>query len=159
MISTPDRRRIITLINEAVEAGARLIKACGVLNLSMRIIQRWRRSDGSVPEDARLTGRRPTSGNKLTDAEPMRILQTINQPEFANLSPGGIVPTLADRDLFIGSETTMYRLMREVKPLCQRGKAHWRTHNLTKTLTAYDPNEVWCWDITCMRVVAKGYTF
>ena len=47
MISTPDRRRIITLINEAVAAGARLLKACDVLNLSMRTIQRWRLSDGT----------------------------------------------------------------------------------------------------------------
>ena len=55
MISTPDRRRIITLINEAVAAGARLLKACDVLKLSMRTIQRWRLSDGTVREDARLT--------------------------------------------------------------------------------------------------------
>ena len=112
MISTQDRRRIITLINEAVEASSRLIKACDVLNLSMRTIQRWRLRDGSVREDARPTARRPTSSNKLTDDERMRILQTINQPEFANLPPGVIVPTLADRKMFIGSQRTMYRLMR-----------------------------------------------
>jgi hypothetical protein len=67
MISTPDRRRIITLINEAVAAGARLLKACDVLNLSMRTIQRWRLSDGNVREDARPTAWRPTPRNKLTE--------------------------------------------------------------------------------------------
>jgi len=91
MISTPDRRRIITLINEAVAAGARLLKACDVLNLSMRTIQRWRLSDGTVREDARPTAWRPTPSNKLSDDERVRILQTINQPEFANLPPGAIV--------------------------------------------------------------------
>jgi hypothetical protein len=45
---------IITLINEAVETGARLIKACDVLNRSIWTIQRWRRMDASVREDARL---------------------------------------------------------------------------------------------------------
>ncbi len=87
MISTPDRRRIITLLNEAVEAGARLIKACDVLNLSMRTIQRWRRTDGSVREDARPTAKRPAPETKLSEFERKRILDTINQPEFANLPP------------------------------------------------------------------------
>jgi hypothetical protein len=67
MISTPDRRRIITLINEAVAASARLLKACDVLKLSMRTIQRWRLSDGTVREDARPTAWRPTPSNKLSD--------------------------------------------------------------------------------------------
>jgi putative transposase len=80
----------------------------------------------------------------------MRILDTINQPEFANLPPATIVPILADRKLFIGSESTMYRVMREAKQLTHRGKARRPTHNRPKAFTAYAPNEVWCWDITWM---------
>ena len=159
MISTPDRRRIITLIYEAVEAGVRLIKACDVLNLSMRTIQRWRLRDGSVREDARPTAWRPTPSNKLTDDERMRILQTINQPAFANLPPGVIVPTLADRELFIGSERTMYRVMKEAKQLFHRGKARRPSHNRPKAFTATGPNEIWCWDITWMPAAAKGHCF
>jgi putative transposase len=112
MISTPDRRRIITLINEAVDAGARLIKACDDLNLSIRTIQRWRRTDGSVREDARPTAKRPSLKTKMYEFERMRILDTNNQPEFANLPAAVIVPILADRKLFIGSESTMYRVMK-----------------------------------------------
>ena len=66
MISTPDRRRIITLINEAVKAGARLIKACDVLNLSIRTIQRWRGRDGSVREDARPAAKRRTPETRMS---------------------------------------------------------------------------------------------
>ncbi len=157
MISTPDRRRIITLINEAVAAGARLLRACDVLNLSMRTIQRWRLSDGNVREDARPTAWRPTPSNKLSDDERLRILQTINQPEFANLPPGAIVPTLADRELFIGSESTIYRVMKEAKQLCHRGKARRPSHNRPKPFTATGPNEIWCWDITWMPAAVKGH--
>jgi putative transposase len=121
--------RIITLINEAVAAGARLLKACDVLNLSMRTIQRWRLSDGTVREVARPKAWRPTPSNKLSDDERVRILHTINQQEFANLPPGAIVPTLADRELFIGSESTIYRVMKEAKQLCHRGKARRPSHN------------------------------
>jgi len=66
MISTPDRRRTITMINEALEADVRLLKACDVLNLSMRTIQRWRQSDGSVREDARPTAKRTTPKTKMS---------------------------------------------------------------------------------------------
>ena len=66
MISTPDRRRIITLINEAVAAGARLLRACDVLNLSIRTIQRWRRKDGSVREDARPGAKRRTPKTRMS---------------------------------------------------------------------------------------------
>jgi predicted site-specific integrase-resolvase len=66
MISNPDRRRTITLINEAMEAGARLRKACDALNLSMRTIQRWRGRDGSVREDARPRVKRRTPKTKMS---------------------------------------------------------------------------------------------
>jgi hypothetical protein len=66
MISPPDRRGIISLINEALEADVRLLKACDVLNLSIRTIQRWRRTDGSVREDARPTAKRPAPETKLS---------------------------------------------------------------------------------------------
>ena len=66
MISNPDRRRTITLINEAIEAGARLRKACDALNLSMRTIQRWRGRDGTVREDARPGAKRRTQKTKMS---------------------------------------------------------------------------------------------
>ena len=145
--------------NEAVEGGARLIKACDVLNLSIRTIQRWRRRDGSVREDARPTAKRPTPKTKMSDFERRRILDTINQSEFANLPPAVIVPILADRKMFIGSESTMYRVMKEAKQLAHRGKARRPTHNRPKAFTAYAPNEVWCWDITWMPGPVKGTYF
>jgi putative transposase len=148
MISTPNGRQITTLINEAVAAGARRLKACDVLNLSIRPIQRWRLSVGTVSEDERPTAWRPTPSNKLSDDERVRILQTINQPEFANLPPGVIVPTLADRELFIRSESTIYRVMKEAKQLCHRGKARRPSHNRPKAFTATGPNEIWCCGIT-----------
>jgi transposase InsO family protein len=89
----------------------------------------------------------------------VRILQTINQPEFANLPPGAIVPTLAVRELFMGSESTSYRGMKEVKQLCHRGKARRPLHNRPKPFKATGPNEIWCWDVTWMPAAAKGHYF
>jgi hypothetical protein len=41
MISAPDRRRTVMLINEAREAGARLEPACKVVGICSRTYQRW----------------------------------------------------------------------------------------------------------------------
>ena len=43
MITLPQRVTIISLIDTARAAGARLAKACAVLGLSIRTVQRWRR--------------------------------------------------------------------------------------------------------------------
>lgn len=62
MISTQDRHAAIELIDEAVAAGARRARACALLGLSVRTVQRWTR-DGEVSEDrARAPSgrRRPT---------------------------------------------------------------------------------------------------
>ena len=101
---------LMILRKKAIAAGARLLKACDVLNLSMRTIQRWCRSDGSIREEARLSPK-----TKMPDAGRMRILETINQPEFANLPPGAVVPILADWNVFIVSDSTTCQFMREAK--------------------------------------------
>ena len=41
MISAPDRRETLQLIEEAVAAGARRAQACAELGLSLRSLQRW----------------------------------------------------------------------------------------------------------------------
>ena len=89
----------------------------------MRTFQRWRQRDGSVREDARPAAKRLTPKNKIADAEGMRILETINHPEFAYLPPRAIVPILADGKVFIGSEGTMEWAMKEARQLFHRGKA------------------------------------
>ena len=53
MIALPERRQLLEWIGLAVTEGARLNKACGIVGLSPRTLQRWRqavelREDGRV---------------------------------------------------------------------------------------------------------------
>ncbi len=73
MISTRDRRQAIELIEEAVAAGARRVRACALLGLSVRTVQRWTR-DGGVLEDRRPSAERPTPPNALSEAERGEVL-------------------------------------------------------------------------------------
>jgi len=58
MTSLSDRHHTIELVSEAQRSGARLEKACELLNISVRTYQRWYR-EGEVKADRRPTARRP----------------------------------------------------------------------------------------------------
>ena len=52
MIALAERQQIVSWIEEASLAGARRAKACALLGITLRTLQRWRQS-GEVSEDGR----------------------------------------------------------------------------------------------------------
>jgi putative transposase len=64
MISTPDRRNAIALIEQAKAAGARRAQACAELGIDERTGRRWR-AMGRTPEDRRPAAPRPAPRNKI----------------------------------------------------------------------------------------------
>lgn len=100
MISASDRSHVIELIREAVEAGARERKACEVLNISLRTVQRWR-SDGTSNEDRRPHAQRKAPGHKLSMEEEEKIIQVMNEPEHKSMPPSQNVPRLADKGTYL----------------------------------------------------------
>ncbi len=155
LISASDRQTAIKLIEEAVHAGARQVKACDELGISFRTLQRWR--DESTPlEDQRPHAKRSEPINKLSEAERKEILNTCNQVEFRSLPPSQIVPILADRNIYIGSESSFYRILRANNQQHHRGKSKEPNVRPISTHSATGPNEVWMWDITWLPGPAKG---
>ncbi len=115
---------IIGLIDEAVARGARQRKACSILGLDPRTVQRW--AAGAVEDQRRGPKRSPK--NKLSEVERKRILTVVNKPQHRDLPPSQIVPRLADEETYLASESTMYRILREEKQLAHRGRARARGH-------------------------------
>ena len=113
----------------------------------------WRRafaSDGDG-EDRRKGSPRLVS-HRLSEEERQRILLTCNQPEYASLPPGQIVPALADQGHYIGSESSFYRVLHQAGQCQRRGRA--RPPQAPRTvplLRADGPNQLWSWDITYLR--------
>jgi len=112
LISSPDRIKVIKLINEARQDGARLKPACNVLNISERTYQRWVK-EGPSTADKRPSAKRKPPKNKLTKEEKAKIIAVCNEPEYAALTPVQIVPKLADKDTDIASESSFYRVLKE----------------------------------------------
>ncbi len=119
------RQQVMDLIAEAVEAGARLSIACDEVEISTRTYGRWKKSfeENSRHIDKRTIAVRPEPHNKLSDEEVQQILNIVNQPEFSHLPPSQIVPILADRGIYIASESTFYRILREAAQLKHRGRS------------------------------------
>src|SRR5690554_5837592 len=122
MISDSDRVTAIELINEARASGCRLKPACDELNISVRSYERWTK-EGEVKRDQRLLIESPTPKNKLTEDERQTVIEVVNSPEYVDLSPSQIVPRLADQGIYIASESTIYKVLREEKMNVHRSKS------------------------------------
>lgn len=158
MIKVPDRMRAIELIKEAVTSGARESLACKEMGISQRTLQRWR-SDLTPFEDQRPLAERPVPKNKLSENERETIVRTVNQPEFKSLPPSQIVPRLADQGVYIASESTFYRVLKEKDMQHHRGRSKKPCSKPISTHCATGPNQVWMWDITWLPGPAKGIYF
>lgn len=143
-------------IDTAVAAGCSLEDACAQAGVSTRTVHRWRSAPG---EGDRRQGPHHKPRNGLTDAERVRVLDTLNSAEFRDCSPKQVVPRLADRGEYIGSESTMYRILREEEQLAHREPSRPRVPRPVPTHVAAAPDEVYSWDITYLRGPVRGTFF
>lgn len=154
MISLPERQQIVQWVAEASTAGARAHKACELLGIAPRTLQRWRQC-GELPEDARRT-RRYVPANKLSDEEREQIVAVANAEVFAHLPPSQIVPQLADRGVYIASESTFYRVLRKVGQLKHRQASRAARAHKPRPLEANAPNQIYSWDISYLKTSVRG---
>jgi transposase InsO family protein len=146
---------IIELIKEARAAGARLHRCCEVIEIDVRTVQRWLHQGPDGGEDRRKGPRKPPE-NKLSERERKQLCELLVAPEFVDLAPHQIVPKLADMGIYIASESTLYRVLREEKLNAHRGRARPPTRRRPEEHTANGPNQVWSWDITYLRSPVTG---
>jgi putative transposase len=144
---------ILGMINDAVAEGAPEAKAAALLGLSARSLQRWRAQDTG---DDRRCGPKSRAHNQLSDHERKVVLATVNAPEYHDLSPNQIVPRLADEGRYIGSEATIFRILREEGQLAHRGRAKAPVRGEIEEHIATGPNQVWSWDISYLKTTVRG---
>lgn len=141
------------LVEEAVANGARHAAACAALGLSARTLQRWvhRVVDGRH-------GPNHVPANKLTTAERSKLIEVATSPEFRDRSPKQIVPLLADRNIFLASESTFYRVLHDEDLQHSRSRARPASRRPREHVTD-GPWQVASWDITYLRSHIRGQFF
>jgi putative transposase len=141
------------LVEEAVCTGARLQRACDTLGVSIRTLQRW----VTVAIDGR-HGPNREPANRLSIAERRKIVGVATSAEFRDKPPTQIVPLLADQGIYIGSESTLYRVLRGEKMQLLRGRARPPAHRPHEH-EADGPWQLASWDITYLRSHVRGAFF
>ncbi|TMR08066.1 IS3 family transposase, partial [Nonomuraea zeae] len=101
------------------------------------------------------TPRRPHPA-ALSQAERDHVRTVLNE-RFADASPATAYFSLLDEGIYLASESTMYRILREHGEV-GRDRRHQAAHppKTIPELFADTPNRVWAWDITKLRGPDKG---
>ncbi|MCK5883052.1 MAG: transposase, partial [Bacteriovoracaceae bacterium] len=149
-----DKLEAITLVDEAVANGGVKKEACIDLGVDLRTINKWK-NDLKDKRQGPLT----TPKNKLSDEVKNELIATANSKEFVDKSPWQIVATLADRNKYIASESSFYKVLKERKMLIHRGKSKPPEKKRPAELVATGPNQLWSWDITYLKSGIKGEYF
>lgn len=102
---------------------------------------------------------RPRPPNALSDGERAAVLAALHEPRFVDRAPAQVWATLLDEGRYLGSESTMYRLLRSNREVRERRRQASHPARTVPELVANGPNEVWSYDATVLRGPARGSTY
>ena len=157
MTSPTARAEIVAMIAQAMDDGAGQGSACAIVGLSPRTLQRWQLA-GTEPDGRTTRIQNPL--NQLTAPEREQILTIANSVEFGQLPPSQIVPRLADQGIYVASESTFYRIMRDANLIKHRQAARpAQERSKPRAVCATAPNQLYSWDITYLPGGVKGSYF
>jgi len=160
LITSEKRQMAMQLIEEAMTAGARQVKACQIMGIDSRTLRRWRKQrqiSQEAQDQRKAAAADRVPANKLSEAERLQIVKTCNLPEYKSLPPSQIVPMLAGKGQYIASESSFYRTLRAVDQVNRRGRTELpKNSKKPKGYRTTGPNQVWSWDITYLASTIRG---
>jgi putative transposase len=143
----------IDSIGIAILHGARQQQACEIIGITTRTLQYWR--IGGVTDRRQMVKKEPV--NKLSEQEREQILAVCNSEEFRNQPPQQIVPTLADRGVYLASESSFYRILKQANQSHHRGRSSKpMVKERPRPYVATGSNQLWSWDITYLTSCIRG---
>lgn len=121
------------------------------MGINIKTFKRWK----TDTEDKR-KGPLTVPANKLSEDEVQEIVRISTTAEYVDLPPTQIVPSLADKGIYLASESSFYKVLKEKKMLEHRGKSKKKSDNRPAPLVALGPNQIYSWDITYLRSNIAG---
>jgi putative transposase len=97
--------------------------------------------------------------NALSTEETAALLEVLRSARFCDLAPAQIWAILIDEGLYLGSISTMYRILRQNGEVRERRAQASHPTRSRPELMADRPNMCWSWDITKLRGPDKGVWF
>ena len=128
-----------------------LARACALLGRSRATHYRAGR-----PRPARARAPRPAPGNKLSDAQRQEVWDVLTCRRFADKAVAQVWATLLDEGVYLCSQSTMHRVLREHGGAGERRRQATHPARVRPELLATRPGQVWSWDITKLRGPDRG---
>jgi transposase InsO family protein len=152
MNSINAKRSFVESVEEALQNGARLSAISTISEISERTIQRWRKE---IRRDLR-KGSKRSIPHRLSEAERKEIIATACSREFVDNYPSEIVAKLAEKGVYIASEATFYRVLKEERLLSHRRHSKAPVKREKPRLKATGPDQIYSWDITWLKTDVAG---
>lgn len=124
------------------------------MGIDVKTFKRWKKDSADHRH-----GPRTVPANKLSKEEENQIIQVSTSKEYMDLPPSKIVPLLADKGIYIASESSFYKVLKAQNMLEHRGKSRPKTHHRPAPLIATRPNQIYSWDITYLKSTVVGRFF
>ena len=155
---TEDRQKALGLLQEGQREGVSIKAIAALIGICSRTLRRSGvafKAQG-FSQDCRKGSTRHVV-HRFREDERKRVIAIINDERFADLTPNQIVAILAEEKIYVGSESTIYRIMRQEGLLNHRGRTHKpREPREAPVLEATGINQVLAWDITLLPGPIKG---
>jgi putative transposase len=91
----------------------------------------------------------------LSAQERQVILDVLHSERFVDLAPAEVWAILLDEGIYLGSQSTFYRLLRQAGETRERRRQASHPAAVKPELAASGPNQVYSWDITKLHGPAK----
>jgi len=102
---------------------------------------------------------RPSPPNALSADERAGLLDVLHGERFVDRAPAQVWATLLDEGTYLGSESTMYRLLRTNGEVSERRRQATHPPRTIPELVACRPNQVWSYDATALRSPVRGIRY
>jgi putative transposase len=127
--------------------------ACRATGRSQSNHYRWNRKSPSPARPARRPAR--PQPRALDPDERLAVLEVLHEARFVDEAPATVYAKLLDEGVYLCSEATMYRVLREHGEVRERRAQATHPAKAKPELVAHTANTVWSWDITKLRGPVK----
>jgi putative transposase len=129
--------------------------ACQAVGAAQASYYRRHRQSPAPERSEPVPHRQRRQPRALSAAEQQAILDVLHSDRFVDVAPTEVWATLLDDGVYLGSQSTFYRLLRQAGEVRERRRQATHPAKVKPELVANGPNTVWSWDITKLRGPAK----
>lgn len=129
--------------------------ACAAAGAAQAGYYRRHRSSPAPARPAPVAHRDRVQPRALSGAERQAILDVLHSDRFVDLAPAEVWAILLDEGVYLGSQSTFYRLLRTAGQTRERRRQATHPAAVKPELLAIAANQVYSWDITKLHGPAK----